>query len=338
MSIRKCISLGFGFAVSVAFLWLISQSLSIDDFLAALSGANPFWMFVALSCFVLGYCCRIWRWRMMLMLYNPSLSWRRCSMPFTISIAANNVLPFRAGDVLRGVAFSKSIGVPTAHVLATLLVERLLDILMLIMALAAALLTFRVYNAGVLILFNVSVGGFLLFALFIFLVLFFPRFFQAPIRWLFSNNPFQNNRLFQKLEAQVDTIFQALSDLADRSRMAKLMLWSVFAWLFEASVFFAVARGLSSVSVPEAAWVAMPVGTLSTMLPSTPGYVGTFHYFVMKVLEGFGNTEASAVAFAFLVHLTLFVPATLWGGISFVYWSLTRKVRPTVADQRNAEL
>lgn len=336
MSIRKTISLGFGFAVSIAFLWLIAQSLSIDDFLAALGGARPFWIFVAFSCFVLGYCCRIWRWRMMLMLYNPSLSWRRCSMPFMISIAANNVLPFRAGDVLRGVAFSKSIGVPTAQVLATLLVERLLDLLMLIMALGLVLIAFRAYSAGVLILFNVSAGGFLLFALFVFLALFFPRFSRMPFRWLFSKNPFQNNRLFQKLEKQVDLIFQALSDLADRSRMAKLMLWSVFAWLFEAGLFFAVARGLSSVSVPEAAWVAMPIGTLSTMLPSTPGYVGTFHYFVMKVFEGFGNTEASAVAFAFLVHLTLFVPATLWGGISFVYWNVAGKGRPTMADQRNA--
>jgi hypothetical protein len=41
-------------------------------------------------------------------------------------------------------------------------------------------------------------------------------------------------------------------------------------------------------------------------------------------MEALGNAEAASAAFAFLVHLTLFVPITLTGGICFVYWMLVR--------------
>lgn len=54
----------------------------------------------------------------------------------------------------------------------------------------------------------------------------------------------------------------------------------------------------------------MPVGTLSTLLSSTPGYIGTFHYFVVPATELFGNTAAAA-AFALLAHLALWIPATI---------------------------
>lgn len=328
MNTRKAISLAIGFAVSGAFLWAIFRALPIEDFWRALSKTNSSWILLGLAFFGAGYACRIWRWRMMLSQYNPKLSWIHCSVPFMTSIAANNVLPFRAGDVLRGVAFSRWLGIPTARILASLLVERLLDLLSLLIALAITLNLFSAGRTGVQSIFGWSAWAFGFIAFAIGLILLFPRLFEPPIRWAIRAVPEEAGGLSGKIAAQIDHVFQTLASLAERARMVKMMLWSLLAWACEACVFYSVARALPDMTEPIAAWVAMPVGTLATMLPSTPGYIGTFHYFVLQVAQALGNPEAAAAAFAFLVHLALFFPATLWGGLCFVYWIFTRQSPP----------
>lgn len=325
MNIRKALSLVLGIAVSIVFLWLVFRALPLDGFLEALQSTDAFWVMIGLSFFGLGYVCRIWRWRLMLSSYDADLTWGRCSVPFMVSIAANNVLPFRAGDVLRGVAFSKWLGVPTARVLATLLVERLLDLLSLIIALAVALSIFSADHTGMQSFFGWSSWAVALIACVIGIILLFPSMFEPALLWMVRVLPGRNAGLAHKVSTQVHHVFQTLASLAERGRMATLMFWSFLAWTFEACVFFSIARALPDITAPVAAWVAMPVGTLSTMLPSTPGYIGTFHYFVMQATQTLGNSEVAAAAFAFLVHLALFIPATLWGSICFVYWIFTRQ-------------
>jgi len=323
---RKAFSLSLGFAVSSVFLWVIFRAIPMQEFLNALGSADTRWVLAALVFFLLGYVCRIWRWRLMLALYNAELTWGRCAIPFMTSIAANNVLPFRAGDLLRGVAFSRWLGLPTSRILATMLVERLLDVLSLIVALAVALTLLRHEGVSFTVLFGCGASSFLLIAGATALILLFPRICEPPIRWLIRNLVVAAPKLTKKIDEQVNQVFHTLSALAERARMLRLMLWSCLVWGFEACVFYAIAKALPDMIAPVASWLAMPVGTLSTMLPSTPGYIGTFHYFVMQSTVAVGNPEITAAAFAFLVHLALYIPATLWGGGSFVYWMLSRKL------------
>lgn len=327
---RKAVGLVLGLALSALFLWLVFRSIPLDDFRAAVGRADARWVLAAVGAFGLAFACRIWRWRLMLACHNPDLGWARCSVPFMTSIAANNVLPFRAGDVLRGVAFSRWLGVPTARVLATLLVERLLDLLSLIVALAFALgiaaTLVPTGPAGLHALSGASAGILALVACAVALVLLLPGLFEPPVLWLLRQLAGRAPGLTDRLRPQVAHVFQTLATLSDRARMLRLMGWSLLAWTFEACVFYAIARALPDITAPMAAWVAMPVGTLSTMLPSTPGYIGTFHYFVMQTAQAFGNPELAAVAFAVLVHLALYIPATLWGGACFVCWMISGRI------------
>jgi uncharacterized membrane protein YbhN (UPF0104 family) len=57
------------------------------------------------------------------------------------------------------------------------------------------------------------------------------------------------------------------------------------------------------------------VGTFATVIPSTPGYIGTFDYFTAQAMSALGNTAAAAAAFAFLVHAVLWLPPTVAGGL-----------------------
>jgi hypothetical protein len=73
------------------------------------------------------------------------------------------------------------------------------------------------------------------------------------------------------------------------------------------------------------------MGTLATLLPSTPGYVGTFDYFTLMGLNLYGAERNLAAVFAVVVHILLWLPVTLAGAIALVvlkkwaFWAWVRK-------------
>ncbi len=60
---------------------------------------------------------------------------------------------------------------------------------------------------------------------------------------------------------------------------------------------------------------ALSTGALATLLPSSPGYVGTFDYFAILGITAYGASRAAAAAFALLVHFLLWLPPTVVGAL-----------------------
>lgn len=334
MTLGKFFQFGLGFVVSAFFVWLTLRSIPFGDILAALGAVDLRWMALAFVFFAVGYTCRIERWRRMLAPHAPGLSWRRSAVPFMASIAANNLLPFRAGDALRSVAFSSWLGVPTARVLATLLAERLMDLLTLLLALSLAIAVLGSGN-GLEALLGWSAWFFGAAVLLVALVVLLPRLFEPPVTLMLRGLERLAPKAAAALGAQVERVFDTLEVLASRGQVSTLLGLSVLAWGFEGCMFYAVARALPDLAQPVAALLAMPVGSLSTMIPSTPGYFGTFHYFAMHAMQSQDNSEAASAAFAFLVHFTLYVPVTVTGSICFCYWMHLRASGTQGLSQRN---
>jgi len=90
-------------------------------------------------------------------------------------------------------------------------------------------------------------------------------------------------------------------------------LVSFLAWIAEGSAYFAVGQALGVAASPQAALLAVSVGTLSTIIPSSPGYVGTFHYFTARVATAFGATVVGAAAYAISIHALLWLTTTATG-------------------------
>ncbi|OQK16713.1 lysylphosphatidylglycerol synthetase [Methyloprofundus sedimenti] len=305
------ITLGLVFASF--FIWLIAKQVNFAELSSVLANTNPEWIFAALVAFCCGYACRIARWRKMLLQDSPTLSFKNCAGPLLASFAVNNVLPFRSGDVMRAFAFNRQLKTSSGIVLASLFVERLLDLLMVLLMLGAALTMFhldfeRFAGVGSMMLISLS--------LLIILVLLFPRLFTPLIRVL--------NRIIiklspgfgYKLAVEINKGLNTLLHLAKKGTMLKLILWSCAAWLSEGMLFWCVAMALlPAIELTQAAWLALPVGTLATLIPGTPGYIGTFDYFTIKAMTSLGNTTAASTAYALLVHALLWLPPTLTGGL-----------------------
>lgn len=315
MNTKRMLRFTIGLLVTALFIWLIVRQINLDDLKRAFVDTAVSWIVAGIGAFSIGYACRIERWRLMLERDNPKLSWLDCFGPLFASFAANNVFPFRAGDMLRAFAFNGRLGVSSGIVIATLFVERLLDLLMVLVLLG-----------GTLVIFNLDLNSFagigsitlILIASSILLILLFPKLF-TPMALVFGNfiariAPSFGQRLCEEIEKSLLT----LTHLAKGDTMLRLMLWSLTAWLAEGCVFWFSALALSSITIPTAGWLALPVGTLATLIPSTPGYVGTFDYFTVRAMDTMGNSTVSSTAYALLVHILLWLPPTLIGGLYLI--------------------
>ena len=297
-----------GLAFAVAFGWLLARGVDWRAVRTAMAGALPGPLLVGLVLLAVGFAARIARWWWMLRPLAPALPFTRCVRPFLASLALNNTLPFRAGDVARTVAFRDELGVPPGQVLGTLVIERVLDLVALLALLGVGLGVMaagelpRALVAGAVLAGAVAVLG-LAVAVAV------PP--ATIARW-------QHRLGGGRVAEFLGHAAEALAPLRSPGQVMRLLALSLVAWTLEGAMYAAVAISLKVAAAPFAPWLALAAGTLSTLLPGTPGYVGTFDYFAARGMMAGGAGAAQATAFALLVHAMLWVPVTAVGGLLLV--------------------
>lgn len=306
---KKLLQGAVGLVLTIFFVWLILRRLDLHAVATAIGAARPGFLLAALATFLAGYGCRVARWRIMLAAHNGALRWRDCAGPLFASVAANNVLPFRMGDIIRSFGFCKQLGVSQGVSITTLFVERLLDLLMVLLFLAGALAFFP---GGELVKWSGLAPILAVAALSLLLIhpALFDYFATLAARLVRRLAPRFGALLTREVHRSVETI----THVSSARTMAVLIAWSFLAWACESLVFWLCACALPALDATSGAWLALPVGTLATIIPSAPGFIGTFDFFVAQAMTQSGNTPAAAAAFAVLVHLMLWIPPTVLGG------------------------
>lgn len=321
MTPKSAVRLAVGIGLAAVFAWLLLRQLQPSQVISAFRGVTAGWVVAALAAFSVGYFFRVARWHAMLSGSVPDLRLRACVGPFLASFAVNNVVPFRAGDVIRVFAFNRVLGTTAGVVAASLFVERLLDLLMVVVLFATAL---HVFDIGPSVASAVGSTALLAGAAALLLVLLFPRPFAPVARWagrlVGRISPSVGSRFTEEITKGLAT----LEYLANGHVMMTLLGWSALAWMFEGGVFWFVALALPSITEPMGAWLALPVATLATLIPSTPGYIGTFDYFMTWAMIQLGNAPSPAAAAAFLVHTLLWLPPTIVGGAYLILHPIRR--------------
>jgi glycosyltransferase 2 family protein len=322
-----------GLAVAGLFVALLARRIDWGEVRQVLAGADWWPLALALVALAADMAARITRWWLMLRAAEPALPLASCVRPFLGSLALNNTVPLRAGDVVRVVGFRHTLRAPVAHVAGTLVLERLLDLLVLLAILFAALAG----ASGALprgFLLAAGLAGLATVALLLGLTLFpgaIPRLVGRALarrgsepRWLPAVN-----RIVAELSS-------ALALLRSPARAARLLGLSLLAWVLEGAVFACVAWSLH-LDVPwPAPWLSLGAATLATLLPSSPGYVGTFDWFARLGLTAYGAPAAGATAFALLTHLVLWLPVTLAGAAALVSPGAAASPLPTSARRESA--
>ena len=271
-----------------------------------------------------GWALRIVRWWRLLRVPEPALPLGACVGPFIVGMAVNNLLPYRAGDGVRVVGFRRQLRSPVALVAGTVLIERLLDVSVLVPLFFLGLLGVpagafpRAFTAAVAWL--AGAGGAALLA-----IMLFPSLLDRLLNRISAGGRGRRRRsapdarfpagrrLLQGIARHGGHLVEALRLLHSRARMVGLFGLSVAAWACEGAVFAATAAAVGAGGAAPAPWFAAAAGTLATVIPSTPGHIGTFDYFTAQALAAYGAAPAAAAAFALTVHAVLWTASTAAG-------------------------
>jgi len=321
----RAVKLGLGLIISAVFLYGTVRTVPLDKVGAALAGAKPQWIAISLGFIAIAYSLKIYRWVTMLRSLGSTVSLGTAAVPFLGGVAFNNVLPFRAGDVIRVMAFQRFTGIPASGQIGTLVLERLLDLFVLMAFLFATVTYLQTDVLDETLLTGLKLAA-LAVAAAILVFIAAPRSIRIVVRWVEGRIP--------KLRAAGEAFLRLSDAVATLSRpafIARVTGISILAWLAEGGAFYSVGMALGIAATPEAALLALSVGTLSTIIPSSPGYVGTFHYFTARTVSGFGASEVGATAFAVLIHAILWLSITATGFLLLALSGL--RPRQAVAGQ-----
>lgn len=316
-SYRLWIKTGIGVAISIACLIFIFSKIDTRALLQALEKFR--WPLLGVGIVALGfdYTVRIVRWRIMLQAAGANVSFSRCAPAFLGSMALNNLLPLRAGDIVRAMVFPASLGIPRATATASLVLERLVDLLTLLACLGIGSVLIRdhqVPDTQEHWITLISAAG--VVALITTLAL------AAPVARLLASVSDQQSRSNRPrvsvIASKLSQLMASLAEMVDLRILATVGGLSLLIWFGEAGLFLALLHGFGLVVTPQAGLVIMAVATLATLVPSSPGYVGPFHLAAFSAVIQFGGSQAQAAGFALLVHLALWVSVTLAGVIGMV--------------------
>jgi len=314
-----------GLLVSVLFLVLLAQRIELSALKTEIGNITPIWLLFAVLFLGLDYALRIKRWQLLLSVSNPAIEYRQCASPLLASYALNNLMPFRIGDAFRVVAIQSASDVALGRITVTLIFERILDFVCLILVLLV--------SSSVLSMSNRAIFG----------TDYLSRLLEN------SSDYFVPGMLIliagivviYVLWRRVGAFDQFLVDIATGVRefnrpslWISLLSYSMAVWILEGMVFLATAISLTNSFPVLANWYALGVGSLSTLLPSAPGYVGTFDYFTSLAYVQAGFAEEAAIAIAIAVHLVLWIPITMVGCILLV-WILPESYRHTIRQLKS---
>lgn len=308
---RRALQLGAGVGLSGLFLWLALRGEDWGAIRDSIATADYRYLALLLPLGVYGLYARCQRWRILLeKTHHRKVPMLPIYSASAIGFMANMVLPFRVGEIARPYLVARSTGLPPASTLATVVVERVLDLLALAVFGVGIVLTSDV-PPTVARLAQVAAGMAAL------------TFFGAWIVVVRRDRvlPFLD-RLWQRIPKVGPVILRlehefvdGMSAIADPVTLLRCIVWSIYIWLVIA-ISFSVAFLATGIDVPflGGGITVATIVALAVSVPSAPAFVGQFEWGCKLALEQIhGVPGGAAVGYSLLVHATQFFTQVVLG-------------------------
>ena len=307
MNRRVALRAILGIAISIAAAYVLLRSVDVGAAIDVLRQADLAIVALMAVCVVFDVASRAARWRSLLLPIARIRYLRVLGYTF-VGYLANNVLPARLGELVRSHALGEGEGLSRTTVLGTVVVERIVDTVIVVGLAALAVLTLGV---GGVIATGVVIGAIFVGVLVVILAL-----------------SVVSHRLpgAERATALVERVPRLL-DLARRLRdglsvvrsprtVVAAIGFSVLAWTFSILTFILGGRALGIEVTPMQGALMSSGVALATIVPSGPGYLGTFELTAVGIASRFGIDRDSAFAMALLVHAMILLVTSVGGAIS----------------------
>lgn len=308
---RRRLTLLVGVVLGTLALWLAFRGLDYSELRRALASLEPTWTVAALASTLLSLTILTWRWTS---LFFPDHRARRFWPLFraiVIGQMLNIVLPLRLGEVGRMYVAAREEGISKSRVLATLAVEKALDLGMFAMAVGLTLTVIAlpegvgirrsaqlgIAGAGLIGMWLASRNARRLEALVIRMTRVLPR------------------RLGERVDGIVVRFLEGLGALRDTRASLVAIAWSVAVLVSAALTNYLLFRAFGWTLPPIAALFLLVLIQAGFVPPSLPGKIGIFHYLVVVGLTTFGIDRGPALAYAWALYGIALLPKVLLGAI-----------------------
>ncbi len=323
--VKRLVQLCLPFLLGIAILWWMYRGLdwsSVRDYLV--HRTNWWWMAFSLVFGVLAQQVRAWRWRMSLAPLGERPRRRVCEDAIFLSYASSLVVP-RVGEVMRCGTLKKYDGVPFAKALGTVVTERLVDcVVILLLTVAAFLLQlsdFRDFLSRT----GTDLGstlrrftgtGYLVTAVCV----------VAAIALLLLL--MRRFSLFSKGRDVLHNLWAGIVSLRGVRNLPLYLAYSVGIWVCYFLHFYTAffCFGFTAGVLPAEAFLIFCIGTFAVLVP-TPNGAGPWHFAVKTMLVLYGVAEQDAIMFALIVHAIQTLEVVLLGAYGWAdLWLRGRRV------------
>ncbi len=304
--------------LAAVFLFLALRNLDWQIFFDTLKNAQYAFLPVVLLWSSLSFLIRALRLRVLLTneknLPLPNVFWANMA-----GYLGNSILPARAGELVRAAYLARKNNIGASYALAVGLVERLMDLIALIV-----LGSFALSSTGVVSpVFQNALRGVSILGLIGLITIFVAPHFEKLIGRLILAFPILGETHKIKLEHFIQQFLNGLKSLHSFKRILQFTGLTGLIWLMDAVGTVLLAYILKIPLLLQQAFVLLAALGLSSAIPSTPGYVGVYQFVAVTTLAPFGISKADALAYILTSQILGYLIVGFWGMLSL--WQFNKK-------------
>ena len=310
----------FGITLAAVLLYLALRGLDWPQFIETLKNARYTYLPLVLVWGSLGYFIRALRWRVLLTAEKPispvDVFWANMA-----GYLGNNILPARAGELIRAMYVSRQNNVTAPFALATGLVERFIDLITLIILGSVSLSVSDILSKPMQDALTAMsiIGGVGLIAI---VLLPYIGYWMDQV---IASLPLLTASAKEKLSELLKQFLHGIEALHSAKRIGVFLLFTATIWLMDGigTLFLGYILNLH-LSLSQAFVLLAGLG-LSSAIPSTPGYVGVYQFVAVTVLVPFGYSRANALAFILISQILNYLIISFWGLLGL--WQINKSNR-----------
>jgi glycosyltransferase 2 family protein len=300
--ILKTIKFILFFLLGILIFWMVYKDQDFRRIKSILTNdVNYFWIVVSLFLGVLSHFSRTIRWNLMIEPLGHKPRLLNTFLAVMVGYLMNLILP-RMGEISRCGVLSRYEKIPFTKLIGTVVLERLIDVLMLLILLMIVVITqfgkvleFLQNNPEVnekfqkVIYSPVLIGGGLIFLV---------------VLWL-SRHKIRESALLKKAMGFIAQFIEGFRSIGKMKNKGAFIFHSVFIWviyyLMTYLVFFSF--GFTSHLSPLAGLTVFVLGSFGMVAP-VQGGIGAWHFMVIEGLALYGVDKADGMVYALLAHGT----------------------------------
>ncbi|HEX4347647.1 MAG TPA: lysylphosphatidylglycerol synthase transmembrane domain-containing protein [Vicinamibacterales bacterium] len=316
---RSTVRTLFVIAAALALVALFFRNVDLRAVTRDIAHAHPAWLALSLSSFLLIIAIRARRWQFLLRpLGQPSFM--NAFRAVAVGFAASTVLPARAGELIRPYFLSRHEPVTATGAFATVVLERLLDVVAVLVLLASFVFLFGADAAAantsafaaVRVAGMVAAAAAVAVLVALFLMAGRPAALQGLLRTLEAVFP---KTLVDVASRIVDKFAAGLAVVRRPEELLVALLWSFPLWLTIAVGIWSVGKAFGLLVPFTGSFLMIAILVVGGAVP-TPGAVGGFHEaFRFGATTFFGAPNDAAVGAAIVLHAFSVLPTLLLGGV-----------------------